>query len=992
MRLREAFAAAVQPDDAVARRAAMLAVTASLLADAEPQRVIDRYIVLERIGAGGMGVVYLAHDPQLRRNVAIKLVGGGQRHRDAWAREQARLLREGRALARLSHPNVVPIYDVGVLGEQVYLAMEFVAGETLADWLARARPPLRAVLEVFLAAGRGLAAAHAAGIVHRDFKPANVIVGADGRVRVLDFGLARSTEAVELPSAGEPEPAGPRPSSTITGTPAYMAPEQERGEVGPAADQFSFCVALHEALCGARPFAGATLEELHAAKRAGVPVSPRSSPRRLVRALKRGLSFEPADRWPALTDLLDELERCLARARWPWVAVAAVAALVGGAAATAAQPPAVDVAADCRRDAIIALAPAWDGTRRADVARAFAASGLGHAGDSWARVEGRLDAYAGRWTMMYAELCRTVATGGVPDELATLRTRCLARRRGELQALVQVFRTADAGVVERSVAAVAALPSVTDCTDDEALRVELSRPDDPTLASEVDRQRDALDAAVADEVAGRFESALRRVDAVLTAATRLGFRPLGAEALLRRASLQLAAGDYEAAEATFVAAQWELIATRQDRAAAFAGSTLVFLVGDLLARNADGERLAREAEALVDRSGRAPAAEFALQTSLGNLRMRTGDYAAARTHLERALTLASQTPEAESLQRATSLLNLANVLDAEGDYFTSCEVTREALEIRTRELGARHPDLGATLTNLGNCRMLTGDFAAAEAAHREALAIWRDAFDDRFERLAFPLAALGDLALQRGRLDEALHQFLAARELWSRRFGADYPSVAFMDERIAAALLARGELVPAQQAAERALAVWERSASQDPQGLGLTLVTLAELARARGEPARAQDLLARAFMTVSAAYGPEHLIPVTIEVLRADLAGSLGEPGVLPRLAWALAILEGSFGVDSPWLLEPLLALGEAQLTVGDAVVATTTAERAAALAEAVGAPIQGALAEFLAARAIVRADPAQAREAAARATAAAMQLQRLGAGRHLAHVASWRP
>jgi tetratricopeptide (TPR) repeat protein len=266
---------------------------------------VGRYLVLDRVGEGGMATVYVAYDPELDRKVALKLV------RDGGTEEGAlRMLREARALARLSHPHVVPVYDVGEHEGGVYVAMELVDGHTLRAWLAEPRR-VGEVLRVLVAAGRGLEAAHAAGVVHRDFKPDNVMIGKDGRVRVLDFGLAR-----EGGPAGVRAAAGGALSMVVThgeilGTPAYMAPEQHDGlPLDPRADQFAFCVTLHEALYGERPFGGDGFEALRGAiarreirRPPGVRV-----PGRLARIVERGLAEEPQARHPSMTELLRQLE------------------------------------------------------------------------------------------------------------------------------------------------------------------------------------------------------------------------------------------------------------------------------------------------------------------------------------------------------------------------------------------------------------------------------------------------------------------------------------------------------------------------------------------------------------------------------------------------------------------------------------------------------------------------------------------------------------
>jgi serine/threonine protein kinase len=289
--------------------------------EADPMQ-IGRYVLQERIGSGGMGIVYAARDTELDRNVAVKLLrlGGGSQSE---AERRHRLLREGKALARLSHPNVVQVHDVGEHDDRVFVAVELVEGRNAREWIEESGPAWREVLQAFIQAGRGLAAAHDAGIVHRDFKPENVLVGDDGRVRVLDFGLARgSTHALTTPEEDEPAPASASTGSTLAtpltepgvvmGTPAYMAPEQHLGRPADArTDQFGYCVALHEALYRSRPFSGKTRAALQRAV-VGGHIEPfptdRDVPKRVGRILLRGLNAQPKDRYPDMHELLHELE------------------------------------------------------------------------------------------------------------------------------------------------------------------------------------------------------------------------------------------------------------------------------------------------------------------------------------------------------------------------------------------------------------------------------------------------------------------------------------------------------------------------------------------------------------------------------------------------------------------------------------------------------------------------------------------------------------
>jgi hypothetical protein len=349
-------------DDELARTATAPGSTSEPATAATPLELgttLARYRLERALGEGGMGMVYAAFDPDLERRVAVKVLRTTE---DAGDEARQRLLREARAMARLTHPNVVTVHEVGTASGRDYVAMELIEGETLAEWLRAAKRSPEEVLTTFLLAGRGLAAAHAAGLVHRDFKPHNVLRQRDGRICVTDFGLARGVEVAAALEAtlklGKSAASDRTPSSlsgltvtgSVLGTPAYMAPEQwSGGTVGPAADQFAFCVALWEALAGERPFGGATFEDLKAeVQRGPAAVDDSKLPRRVRAVLRRGLDPDPAKRWPSMDALLHALARrdrrrffALTAASCGVVAAAiAFVALRGGRTVPACEPPA----------------------------------------------------------------------------------------------------------------------------------------------------------------------------------------------------------------------------------------------------------------------------------------------------------------------------------------------------------------------------------------------------------------------------------------------------------------------------------------------------------------------------------------------------------------------------------------------------------------------------------------------------------------------------
>ncbi len=441
-----------------ARELAEVAAASSL----RPGDEVGRYVLLRPLAHGGMGIVYLAFDPELDRNVALKLLLPRRLDRPD---ERDALVGEARALARLSHPNVIQVYDVGVWGEQVYVALEYLAGATLIEW-RRVRPRAWSeLLELLVAAGRGIAAAHAAGIVHCDIKPSNILVGEDDAPRVLDFGLARGVAPAPVDASPLVTSSGERHAGRVVGTIGYIAPEQFLGEAPDArSDQFGFCVTAWEALLGVRPFPGRRRRDYeHAVLAGAAPISaPSRVPARVLRVLRRGLARNPADRWRDLPELLSELEG--ARVGWvrrPWVLAAAAGVIaVGGLGLRALQG---DGAPSCRHGAE-QIEPTWNDTRRARASAAFDASGAPFARYAWASVAAMLASRAEAWGSVHDEVCAATHVRREQSQAALDRALgCLRERRSELEALVALFERADGEVVEHAAAATRALGKADEC-------------------------------------------------------------------------------------------------------------------------------------------------------------------------------------------------------------------------------------------------------------------------------------------------------------------------------------------------------------------------------------------------------------------------------------------------------------------------------------------------------------------------------------------------
>ncbi|HEX2685997.1 MAG TPA: protein kinase [Kofleriaceae bacterium] len=413
-------------------------------------RCIGRYRVLREVGAGSMGTVYAAEDPDLGREVAIKVLRPTARDDESL---RIRLAREARAMARLSHPNVITVHEIGAADDQLFIAMELVAGATFRRWLRDAPRGWRATAEVMCAAGRGLAAAHAAGVVHRDFKPDNVLVGEDGRVRVTDFGLAHLAAAsVRAPEGTTSAARGGAPALALTaltvtgalvGTPAYMAPEQLRGEpADERSDLFSFCVAFWEALYGERPFAGRDLDEFRAAVFAGevrVPPEGRDVPASLHAAILRGLQPARGDRPASMAELLAEIDAAAAAGpvrerggrddagsrsattrvhapRRRRTAFGAALALGAGALAVAILPTAHTGDPPCDAGRLDGI---WDAEVKARFAGA-SGPGVGR----WASILRTIDTHMSEWIALREAACRKgsrIAENCLDQQLQQLR-------------------------------------------------------------------------------------------------------------------------------------------------------------------------------------------------------------------------------------------------------------------------------------------------------------------------------------------------------------------------------------------------------------------------------------------------------------------------------------------------------------------------------------------------------------------------------------------
>jgi tetratricopeptide (TPR) repeat protein len=734
---------------------------------------IGRYTILSLVGRGGMGEVYAAYDPELDRKVALKLLLGSRMGGDG--RSQARLLREAKAIAKLSHGNVVVVHDAGTYQDRVFVAMEFVDGRTVKEWLADAPRSRREILDVFIAAARGLAAAHAAGLVHRDFKPHNVMVGKDGGVRVMDFGLAREIGAApeeaeaEGPLAASLEnPGGLTLTGEIVGTPLYMAPEQFLGAPTDArTDQFSFCVALYHALYNIHPFGGGdTLHTILARVVAGelVPVPAKHDvPARLRRVLLRGLSVDPALRWPSMTALIDALEHDPARTRRRWGATAGVTLLVAAAVVTLVRGP--GRSESLCRGGPARLAGAWEAPStsvrpRADaVTAAFAATGLAGAADQARRVVGALDRYAGEWLGMYRDACEaTQVRGEQSAETLDLRRACLDQRRTALAALTDILRVADRSVVATSVDAVNALPGLDTCADIKLLRADVEPPHDAAARARVAELRQRLAVAKALDDTGQHKRAVAEGQALEREARALGYRPLLAEVLQTTAMFQNGFGGDAAATVNRLSeAALTALAVKRDDIASEAGATLVGMSGYYLHRHDEAQHWARFTRAVLDRMG--PGHErvraWVLQAE-SQMKLQDGDAAAALALAHEAAELKRKALPPDHPDIAYSREMEAEALVKLGKPADALRISDEVLASMKRAYGPTSALVAKTLNNRGEYLLALGKPGDAAPVFRESLKLWEAQSGPDEPFLAFPLTGLGRALLELGQPGEAV--------------------------------------------------------------------------------------------------------------------------------------------------------------------------------------------------------------------------------------------
>ncbi|MCG8425445.1 MAG: serine/threonine-protein kinase [Proteobacteria bacterium] len=938
---------------------------------------IDRFILLERIGAGGMGEIYSAYDDRLDRKVAIKLVRTGL---DRAARAEKRLLREARTLARLSHPNVVQVYEAGVVAGRVFIAMEFIRGKNLRQWLDEQkglprRVLQRAILRHFTAAGRGLEAAHKAGLTHRDFKPENVLVGDDGRVRVVDFGLARALAAPPLESgpgetaatamfeastidfnrqfSGEKESAPGRaqqaqqsitgladgtlspihsertcdtaemvhPSAsdrdgakvdlrpeipklskaalalttpgTLVGTPRYMAPEQLH--VLPAdsrSDQFSFCVALYEALYGQRPFAGDNFADLmHSVESGQIRPPPRGAdvPAPVRKALWRGLSTERAERFPSMGELLAAIEEGpKRRSQRRMGALFSVAVLVVAGLFSLWSParsPGVCASAGSELDEV------WHPARKAALGTAFASTGFPDAATAWDKVDSLIDQYSDAWRSAAIDACQaTLVRQTQSPDLLDRSMACLERGRGQLVALLDGLARADAQAVARSAEAAEKLPDVAICRNIDLLLTGPELPANTHVARAITTIRQSLDQAKMHKLLGRYREALRIGEDQRAAAEAIEYPPVQAETYHRIANALLhdrSAENEKRAEELLLRAVFLAESNRHDQLAVELWFNLVELARSDPANSERGQSWLERAEIAIHRIGN-PAPERAwLLRQKGLLHHRDGRTREAIELLRRAVALAESNPS-ESHKLTWYLHALARAERKFGQTQQAEQHFERALAVADQYLGPQHPQAASVRSEFALLLVELGRIERARALLDQARATWVELQGPLHLEVGKIHRSLANVERQIGNLDRARHHVAESVRVYDHLFGPRHLGRASLYFELGALDYERRDFASALDAYQQALQIRERRMGENHVAVGLMHVNIAEalIRLSRYEQALAAVQKGRRILAAGQLRAPV-IEPWTLSVLGQALLGQ-------GRMASAISRLEDS--------------------------------------------------------------------------------------------------
>lgn len=879
-------------------------------------RTIGRFHVVRRLGEGGMGVVYFAYDEDLDRRVAIKIYDPKRVDDPQDARR--RLVREARAMAKLSHPNVVQVYEVGTIGEHVFVAMEFVKGMTLRQWLREKPRSTKEIVEVFMQAGRGLSAAHASGIVHRDFKPDNVLIGDDGRTRVLDFGLAHAISREPAPPVLVDSQPPPRPvdytsaetidapltqPGQILGTPAYMSPEQLRGYATDAAtDQFSFSIALYEALYGERPFERTWWDK--------PPVlSDSKAPAVINQALARGLAIESKERFLSIDELLASLVEAPPpppKKRPPIFLF--IGALLAGAAivfVATREPPCRDSAAE--------LAELWNAPKKQAIRSVFLATNLSYAEAAWAAVDRQIDAYARTWATARTDVCEaTNVRKTQSSELFDLRMACLERRRHELEAMLTGIARGGTEIVEHAPQMAFELRPLEPCNDIERLRLGIAPPRDTATAKKTELLRTQLATARTLELAGQYRDGLRIAEDALSEAKNVEYEPLRAEALYQTGTLLGYVASPTVAVARLLDAIDSAESSRHDDLAAESWSRLTAIGRGVLADPARAKEWSRRELATARRIQSKERYAAALVNS-GAINYLEGRYSEAESQQREAVRLVEEEFGKDHPAVARNLHNLANTLAAESKSGEAIAAYERSIAIQSLQLGPKHPLVALVRYDLALLRVELGQLADARKALEEVLTIWAEAYGPTHREVGSAHLALANVEIESGQLAGAEAHALRAREIYDESFAADNPLRAEPHGVLGVVQFIQRRYADSLESNRAMLAIYERALDPNDVRIGIALSNIGEAWVGLANYREALAAFERAEKVLTAAVGRDHeLLAYPLKGKGQAFLGLNHLPQALRELESALAIRAANPGeaaevADVKWSLSRAL-------------------------------------------------------------------------------------
>jgi tetratricopeptide (TPR) repeat protein/tRNA A-37 threonylcarbamoyl transferase component Bud32 len=703
---------------------------------------------VRELGAGGMGVVFEAHDPDLDRRVAIKVV----RDRNAGSAAGMRLIAEAQAMARLAHPNVVGVHEVGTIDNQVFLVMELVRGDTLAGWLDRHPRPWRDIVGMFVQAGEGLLAAHHAGLVHRDFKPSNVLIDLTGRARVGDFGLARGDDRKALASGSE--------ASAVAGTLAYMAPEQRAGEpVDARADQYAFAISLQQALA---------------------PKHAVGSPARRVRsAITRALSIDPDERFATLEVLLGELKAGIRSRRMALVTIGGTLVMAGLAASLVLTQSGSDACADGARLVDGVWSPSARLTQVAKFLQVRPDALVTSA--STARL---VDDWADRWKLGRKAACAAEGLQRVE------RLGCLDRGLHELRAQIALWRNADSTVVDHAVRAAAALPQPHACATHPA-------------AALGDTLRGRIAELAALVRSGHPRKAHHGVAELLQHAEAEKNPHARAAALLAAGRIEREAGNLAVAREHFSQAARAAGLASDDKALLDALIEEAVVIIDL-GRPRDSLGLLDAADALQTRARLDQSERIALVR--GDAYGQAGRAREAIAEITRVLPQIETRALLDPSARMLLTLALGQLAAAQRQLVPddARKTLERALALDEASYGLVHPEVGKTLHDLGAVELQLELYdAAAERLHR-AMRIFVASYGERHPMVGATFMTLASLATSQGQLDEGRRMYLQAQAALTGMLPEDTPHFAAIEQGL-------GDIARSQDNCEEALPHFERA-------------------------------------------------------------------------------------------------------------------------------------------------------------------------------------